>query len=129
MTTVLKVINDELNRIGVPYEFMEWTDPVQYPYFVGEYQEAPPTAEDGGKEATLLLTGTTNSQFGGSWLELEQFRSAIEDLFHPVCGLRISVEDGAVAIFYENSFPVPTGEADLKRIQINLTIKKWKGMN
>lgn len=125
MTSALGIVATELNKIGVPYEFMEWTDPVQYPYFVGEYQEVPPTAEDGGKEATLMLTGTTK----GSWLELEQHRSKIEELFSPICGLRITVTDGAVAIFYENSFPVPTGEADLKRIQINLRIKKWKGMN
>lgn len=125
MKSVLGIVAKELNSLGVPYEFMEWTDPVQYPYFIGEYSEVPPTAEDGGKEATLMLTGTTK----GSWLELEQFRSDIEDHFHPVCGLRISVEDGAVVVFYENSFPVPTGEADLKRIQINLRIKKWKGMN
>lgn len=129
MMSVLGIVAEKLNSIGVPYEFMEWTDPVQYPYFVGEYQEVPPTAEDGGKEATLMLTGTTNTNAGGSWLELEQYRSEIEELFHPVCGLRITVTDGAVAIFYENSFPVPTGEADLKRIQINLRIKKWKGMN
>lgn len=129
MTSTLGIIATELNRIGVPYEFMEWTDPVRYPYFVGEYSESPVTAEDGGKEATLMLTGTTNTKFGGSWLELEQYRSDIEELFHPICGLRITVADGAVAIFYENSFPVPTGEADLKRIQINLRIKKWKGMN
>jgi hypothetical protein len=126
---VLGAIATELNRIGVPYEFMEWTNPVQYPYFVGEYSEVPPTTEDGSKEATVMLTGTTNTNAGGSWLELEQFRSDIEELFHPVYGLRITVEDGAVAIFYENGFPVPTGEADLKRIQINLRIKKWKGMN
>lgn len=125
MTSVLGIIATELNRIGVPYEFMEWTDPVQYPYFVGEYQEVPVAAEDGGQESTFLLTGTTK----GSWLELEQSRSKVENLFHPVCGLRVQMADGAVAIFYENSFPVPTGEADLKRIQINLRIKKWKGMN
>lgn len=125
MTSTLGIIATELDRIGVPYEFMEWTDPVQYPYFVGEYQEVPPAAEDGGKESTFLLTGTTK----GTWLELEQFRSKVENLFHPIYGLRITVTDGAVAIFYENSFPVPTGEADLKRIQINLRIKEWKGMN
>jgi hypothetical protein len=61
MMSVLGTIATELNKIGVPYEFMEWTDPVQYPYFVGEYSEVPPTAEDGGKEATLMLTGTTNT--------------------------------------------------------------------
>lgn len=125
MTSVLGIISTELNRIGVPYEFMEWTDTVQYPYFVGEYQEVPPAAEDGGKESTFLLTGTTK----GKWLELEQFRSKVENLFHPIYGLRIQMKDGGVAIFYENSFPVPTGEADLKRIQINLRIKEWKGMN
>jgi hypothetical protein len=125
MISVLGTVATELNKIGVPYEFMEWTDPVQYPYFVGEYSEIPPTAEDGGKEASLMLTGTTK----GSWLELEQYRSKIENHFPPDYGLRTSVEDGAVAVFYENSFPVPTGEADLKRIQINLKIKKWKGMN
>jgi len=129
MMSALGIITTELNSIGVPYEFMEWTDPVQYPYFIGEYSEVPPTAEDGGKEATLILTGTTNTKFGGSWLELEQFRAKIEKHFHPVCGLRKSTDDGAVAIYYENSFPVPTGEADLKRIQINLRIKEWKGMN
>lgn len=125
MKSVLGAISTELNRIGVPYEFMEWTSSVEYPYFVGEYQEVPPAAEDGGKESTFLLTGTTK----GSWLELEQHRSSIEALFDPIHGLRITVEDGGVAIFYENSFPVPTGEADLKRIQINLRIKKWKGLN
>ena len=125
MKTVLGIISTELNRIGVPYEFMEWTDPVQYPYFVGEYQEVPVTAEDGGKESTFLLTGTIK----GTWLELEQSRSKVENLFHPICGLRVQTEDGGVAIFYENSFPVPTGEADLKRIQINIRIKQWKGMN
>lgn len=125
MTYVLGIIATELNSIDVPYEFMEWTDAVQYPYFVGEYQEVPPTAEDGGKESTLILTGTTK----GSWLELEQFRAKVEKHFHPICGLRKSIGDGAVAIYYENSFPVPTGEADLKRIQINLRIKEWKGMN
>lgn len=125
MTSALGIIATELNSIGVPYEFMEWTDAVQYPYFVGEYQEVTPTAEDGGKESTFLLTGTTK----GSWLELEQIRASIESHFNPIYGLRVQLDDGCVAIFYENSFPVPTGEADLKRIQINLRIKKWKGMN
>lgn len=122
--SVLGVLNDELNSIGVPYEFMQWTDPVQYPYFIGEYSEVPTVTEDGYKESTLLVTGTTK----GSWLELEQFRAKIESHFPRIFGLRKSTDDGAVIIYYENSFPVPTGEADLKRIQINLQVKEWKGM-
>ena len=35
-------------------------------------------------------------------------------------------EDGsAVAIFYATSLVVPTGDAELKRIQINLDVKEW----
>ena len=126
--SVLGIIKDELNSIGVPYEFMRWTDPVQYPYFIGEYTEVPIVTEDGAKETTFMLTGTTNTS-DGSWLELEQFRAKIEKHFPPVYGLRKTTAEGAVVIMYENSFPVPTGEADLKRIQINLQIKEWKGMN
>ena len=120
--SALGIIKDELNNIGVPYEFMRWTDPVQYPYFVGEYSEAPITTEDGHKESTMILTGTTK----GSWLELEQIRAKIEGHFHPICGLHKSTDEGAAAIYYSNAFPVPTGEADLKRIQINLQVKEWR---
>lgn len=126
MKTVLEIIKDELNSIDVPYEFMRWNDAVQYPYFIGEYTEVPVVTEDGAKETTFMLTGTTNTS-EGSWLELEQFRAKIEKHFPSAYGLRKATADGAVVIMYENSFPVPTGEADLKRIQINLQIKEWKG--
>lgn len=125
MITALHVIATELHNIGIPYEFMEWTDPVQYPYFVGEYSEVATSTEDGYKEATVMLTGTTK----GSWMELEEARERIENHFHPIHGLRMPVEDGTVVVYYINAFPVPTGEADLKRNQVNLLIKKWKGMN
>ena len=122
--TILGIIGEELQSIGVPYEFMRWTSDVQYPYFIGEYSEIVTDTEDGYKEYTLMLTGTTKE----SWLELEEYRAKIEDHFTQFGGLRKATEKGAVVIFYDNSFPVPTGEADLKRIQINLHIKSWKGM-
>lgn len=122
--SILKIISDELNSIGVPYEFMRWTSAVQYPYFVGEYSETPTTTEDGYKESTVILTGTTKE----SWLELERIRAKIENHFHSVCGLRKATDSGTVVIYYGNSFPVPTGEADLKRIQINLEIKEWRNI-
>ena len=119
---VLGVIADELTKIGVPYAFMEWTADVQYPYFVGEYSETVTASEDGYKEATLLLTGTTN----GTWMELEQIRAKVESHFPRAYGLRMSTDNGCVAIFYANTIPVPTGVADLKRIQINLDVKEWR---
>lgn len=124
MMSVLGIIATELSSMDVPYEFMEWTDTVEYPYWVGEYSELPPISEDGYKESTVILTGTTK----GSWLDLELTRGKIENRFHPIHGLRTATDDGTVVIYYENSFPVPTGEADLKRMQINLRVKTWKGM-
>lgn len=120
--SVLGIINNEMKDMGVPYEFMKWTSAVTYPYWIGEYSEVPTLTEDGYKETSLILTGTTK----GSWLELEQTKSLIEKRFQ--FGVNYSTDEGAVAIFYSNSFPVPTGEADLKRIQINLQVKEWKGM-
>ena len=120
--SVLGVIARELHSIGVPYEFMNWTSTVVDTYFVGEYSETPTVTEDGYKESTLMVTGTTI----GSWMDLEQYREKIERHFPNIHGLRMATDTGAVVIFYANSFPVDTGEADLKRIQINLEVKEWR---
>lgn len=124
IASILKTIKDELQNLGVPYEYMRWTSSVQYPYFVGEYSQTVTDTEDGYAEYTLMLTGTTK----GYWLELEQHRQNIEDHFTTVGGLRRTTDKGVVVFFFDNSFSVPTGDAELKRIQINLRIKTWKGM-
>lgn len=124
MKSILGTLATELNSIGVPYEYMRWTSVVEYPYWVGELTEVATINEDGYKEYTAMVTGTTK----GSWLELEETRAKIEDHFPSVYGFRTQMDEGTVVIFYENSFPVPTGEADLKRMQINLRIMQWKGM-
>jgi hypothetical protein len=123
--SVLSIINEELDSIGVPYEFMRWTSGVTDEYWVGEYSEDPITTEDGYKASTVILTGTINT-IDGTWLQLERTRAKIEKHFHPVCGLSKATDNGSVVIFYENSFPIPTGEANLKRIQINLQVKEWR---
>lgn len=123
--TALGIAGKELNNIGVPYEFMRWTSDVEDRYWVGEYSETPTDTEEGYEEGTLILTGTTQA----SWLALMQDRAKIKDHFPQIGGFRHTTDNGAVVIFYENSLPVPTGESDLKRIQVNLKIKAWKGMN
>ena len=124
MKTILGVLSQELNKV-IPYEFMQWTASLRYPYWVGEIAETASDNEDGCREFTAIVTGTTR----GSWLELEDDRAKVEDHFPSIYGLRVPTDDGAVVIFYENSSPVPTGEADLKRLQINLRIIHLKGMN
>lgn len=118
----LTAVKDGMKAIGINYEFGTWTKDVVYPYFTGEYQETPPTSENGMQETTFLLTGFTR----GTWLELEEAKEKIKNYFNKVSGKTVIAEDGsAVAIFYEHSLIVPTGDAELKRIQINLSIKEW----
>lgn len=123
--TALGIANEEMKKLGVPYEFMRFTADAGDRYWVGEFYETPTDSEDGYEEGTLILTGTTQ----GSWLALMQDRAKIKDHFPKEGGFRKTTDHGAVVIFYENSLPDPTGEADLKRIQVNLQIKAWKGMN
>lgn len=119
----LKFIKEQMAVIKVPYEFGEWTSAIQYPYFVGEITEEPITTEDGAENSAFLLTGTTR----GKYLALEKMKDEIKRHFSPIHGLRANTDSGSIAVFFDGAFYVPTGEADLKRIQINLKIKEWKG--
>ena len=118
----LKFIKEQLTLLSVPYEFGEWSSAVKYPYFTGEITEEPITTEDGLEQSTLLLNGFHR----GKYIDLEEIKAKIKKHFHPIHGLRGQTESGSIAVFYGGAFYIPTNEADLKRIQINLIIKEWK---
>ena len=116
-------IKQQMNILAVPYEFGGWESKVTYPYFTGESTEAPTTTEDGYEETTLLLNGFHR----GKYIVLEEIKEKIKKHFDPTCGLMASTDSGSIAVFFNGCFQIPTGEADLKRIQVNLLIKEWKG--
>lgn len=119
----LKIINTAMDHLGLEYGFVRYNkNPVVYPYWVGEYQESPPVYESGLTTSTFMLTGFHR----GTWEDLEKQKERIENYFNKVSGKVVMVEDGsAVAIFYASSLVVPTMDAELKRIQINLDIQEW----
>lgn len=121
---LLKVVSDGMTELGLEYEFGEYTkEPIIYPYFVGEYTETEPMTEDGLQETTFMLSGFSR----GTWLTLENAKAKIENYFNKVYGKTVMVDDGSsVAVFYGNSLIVPTGDEELKKIQINLQCKEWK---
>ena len=120
----LKFINEQMDILAIPYEFGEWSSEVVYPYFVGEMPSPEEiTTEDGREVSTLILTGFHRGRF----IDLEILRGKIKTHFSPISGLRAKTDNGSIAVFYDGAFFVPTNEADLKKIQINLKILEWKG--
>ena len=124
---VLKIISDAMAVLGLEYGFGGYSgQPVKYPYFVGEYQETAGMNEDGLQDSLFLLTGFSRD----AWLTLENAKEKIENYFNKVGGKTVITDNGfGVAVFYSHSLIVPTGDAELKSIQINLSIKEWKVNN
>ena len=119
----LKIITKAMESLGLEYGFVRYNKkPVVYPYWVGEYQESPSADESGHSTSSFLLTGFHR----GAWADLETQKEQIANYFNKVSGKTVMAEDGsAVAIFYANSLIVPTMDAELKRIQINLDVHEW----
>ena len=119
-----KFISEQMDMLAVPYEFGKWTSEVKYPYFVGEITETPTMTEDGKEESTMILTGFHR----GKHIDLETVKEKIKRHFNPITGACAATDSGSIAVFFDGSFYVPTGEADMKKIQINLKIIEWKGV-
>ena len=119
----LKTINKAMKTLGLEYGLVRYDKkPVVYPYWVGEYQEIGTTSESGHSTSSFTLTGFHR----GEWASLEQQKESIENYFNKVSGRTVMAEDGsAVAIFYSNAMILPTMDAELKRIRINLDIHEW----
>lgn len=120
---VLKVISDSLDDLGIEYGFGVYTaDPIVYPYFVGEYQETESMTEDGLQESTFILTGFSRD----TWMTLEDAKETIETYFTQEGTSFMATDGSAVVVAYGDAMIVPKDDAELKSIQINLTIKEWK---
>lgn len=125
-TKPLEIISDAMAELGIEYGVGMYSGnsdgEIVYPYFVLEYTESAPLNEDGLQEATFMLTGFHR----GTWEELETAKAKIENYFNKVGGKTVMAGDGsAVAIFYESALIIPKEDAELKGIQINLSVQEW----
>jgi hypothetical protein len=122
--SVLKVIADEMDALGINYDFEEWKGELVYPYFTGEYQETESLDEDGEQEVQFILNGFARGITAHA--DLEEAKNKIKKHFPSIGGRLAITDESRVAIFYANTLGnLPTGDAELKRIQINLKIKEW----
>lgn len=118
----LSYINRCIESLNIPYEFLQWTDDLTFPYFVGEYSESEITEEDGKDESTFIITGISNS----SYLSLVEIKDKIKKLFTYHGKMAILESGSGIAISYMSSFTIPTNEQGLYRLQINLSVKEWR---
>lgn len=122
----LQIIADAMDALGIEYGFGVYrgnaAGKIVYPYFVGEYTETPPLYENGLQESTVMLTGFHR----GTWEQLEASKAKIENYFNKVSGKTVMADDGsAVIVFYDNALVIPKEDAELKSIQINLSVQEW----
>lgn len=117
-------IDQLMQGLGIPYAFMRWnekTRPLPDCYFIGDYIEEPSLTkgESGFQPTTFILRGFTRE----SWLLLEQAKAKIEKAAMKTA---ILPNGNGIAIFYDSTSPVPTGDMELKSIKINLKVQEWK---
>lgn len=116
----LSYINSLLTEAKINYSFVRWNGELTFPYWIGEYSEVDSINEDGMTENDFILTGTTEE----SWSSLQEEKGKIEKLFRN----RTTVLDSGIgiSISLERALIVPTETEQLKRIQINLSVKEWR---
>ena len=116
----LEFIDKELQGLGINYEFGRWKSEIVYPYWVGSFTEVP--SDDGPAETTFILEGFTR----GSYLELLENKETIENHFtHGITAI-LENHSGVAVVYADANCDIPTGDANLKKIQVNLTVKEWK---
>jgi len=118
---ILEVFSTEMQSMGINYSFMQ-AEKAAYPYFTGEYRETDYSCEDAHTEGELIVEGWTRNSYG----ELLTIKDKIKEHF---ADFRTLQDGFAVSINYDTAYPILTGEAELKKIQIILSTKEFKGAN
>lgn len=117
----LKFIADLMDSLSIPYDHDEWHDTPPDRYFVGEPIEDTMTTmeEDGRQDTVLILRGFTRKE------KMILLRDA--DTIRKNLPPAQKLPDGTwIAVFYEGSRFIHTGDAELKSIKTNLRIKEWR---
>ena len=114
MIDVLTIMNNEMEKLKIPYTFDTWDTDITLPQFIGEISETPSLDEDGKSEYTFILTG-----YATNYTYLLSVAEQLKTRYKPS-----AVIDGIV-IIYNNCITIDNNTDDLKQVQITLTIKEW----
>lgn len=118
-----KHFNDRMSAV-VQYALGRWKGKPaddQSCYWTGEMTEVETLTKDenGMQEISVILRGFTR----GSLLLLEQEK---EKIASNVPGTTVLLDGTGVVILYDYGMMVPTGDAELKSMKVNMTIQEWR---
>ena len=114
MIDVLTIMNNEMEKLKIPYTFDTWDTDITLPQFIGEITETPTLDEDGKSEYSFRLNG-----YATNYTYLLGIAEQLKNKYKPS-----AVVDG-LAIIYNSCNTIDNNTDDLKQIQITLTIKEW----
>lgn len=122
--SVINYLNERMSAV-VQYALGQWegeTADTESCYWVlNDYTEVEATNRDetGMQETAVILRGFTR----GKLMLLERDK---EKIAKHVPSTTILEDGTGVAIMYGYGMIVPTGDADLKSMKINMTIQEWR---
>ncbi|MGO5081147.1 hypothetical protein ACTQ3L_03940 [Oscillospiraceae bacterium LCP25S3_E4] len=122
MINALTAFNILINELKINYHYGCNNDAkITYPYWVGEALYTSQTYEDKSENITIKLVGISR----GSYTELLREYDRIKNYFKHTRKLHF---DSGVAVFnLAGTTPyIPTGDADLKRTEINIDGTLWE---
>ncbi len=116
---LLEVINDELLKLDINYEYGEYKGDLKYPYAVGEYSESNYQYENNITNGEFILVVFHR----GNELDLINIKEKVKNTF---ADFRKVVNSGTVNVSYRNKLFIR--EANLKKMEIYLDTKTMKGV-
>lgn len=116
---LLTAFKNALDSLGIESAFRVYAG-TQYPYMTYEYYETNVTHEDGGTDGELLCEIWSRNTFA----ELIEIKEKLKEFFKQK---NIKVGNNMYHFDYVSSTPEDTGDAELKKIQVNITTRYWKG--
>ena len=116
----LKILGDELRKLGINAEFSSWSGKIPKRYWVYTYIESDNSYETGCKEGVIILDGF--SRYGISDLENEK-----EKIIKRFGDFRRTIENTTIYLGSAMGQEVNnTQDIELKRMQINIDFKEWR---
>lgn len=115
---LLRVIKEELLKLGINYEYGEYKGELTYPYAVGEYSENDYQYENNITNGEFILVVFHR----GNELDLINIKEKVKTTF---ADFRKVVDGGTINVSYRNKLFIR--EADLKKMEIYIDTKTMKG--